>query len=700
MDVNNVALFSNVLGAFLFLVLSSLLLINWRGQLAGGLLIVASLLSTFWFSAIAYNSLGGVIPLSGIRVLETLRDAAWLSFLYFILRQGGEASLSGRFKVLVPVAITGLVVSTLLVTLLYTSLNEFHFPGIGVVSVNYIAYLLAALLGLLLVEKVYRSTLPDARWAMKFLCLGVGGIFAYDFFLYSEAILFNRVNPDIWFVRGAINATCVPLIIIAIARNPEWKMDLFVSRHVVYQSMATTIAGIYLVFMSIAGYYIKNYSGTWGSALQTLFLFAAIMLLLMIAFSADARTKLKSYIAEHFYKNKYDYRQEWLGVTRLLSEKNEDGNIYRTIVESIADIMKCPGGAIWLTEDGKNYRNVESVRFYDPIDETIILNSDFIELVTGKHAVLNIDYYKDESIVYGNIELPGEFTRGEDTWLFMALINADTLIGFVLLSRPKIATTFTFEDVDILETIGFQLASHIALLNATERLTEARQFEAFNRLSAFVVHDIKNMVAQLSLINNNARKFKHDPEFINDVFATIENSVAKMKRLLSNLQKGELIGNQASQKVSLEGLVNEVIKVRGADLPKPVLLPMESDISIQVEKDKLVTVLEHLVQNAQEATPDDGQVEIKLERLATQICVQVKDTGTGMDADFIRNKLFKPFYTTKGNAGMGIGVYESREIISAMGGHIDVDSEPGGGSAITIRLPWSEDPSSSVVTTG
>jgi putative PEP-CTERM system histidine kinase len=685
--VISVAFLSNLLGSILFLILAVLLLINWRGQLLGGLLIVCSILSTLWFSSIAYNSASGNIPLIWIKIFETLRDTAWLSFLYFILKQRPDSSLSWRFKILVPSAIFGLTLIILFVTLFISQIGMVSIAGLKNISVTYMSYLLMALLGLLLVEQIYRSALPSARWAMKFLCLGIGGIFVYDFFLYSEALLFNRINPDIWYVRGAINAMCAPLIVVAVARNPQWKMELFVSRHVVYQSSATMVAGFYLILMAIGGYYIRNYGGTWGGALQIVFIFGALMLLLVLIFSEEMRVKLKVYLAEHFYKNKYDYRQEWLGITKLLAGKNNDANIYTTIVRAVTSTMNCPGGALWLIDEDNIFRKKESISFHEKIPEDIELPSGLIELTAKTHSVINIDRYKTDPGYYKHIVLPEALSSSNDVWLFIALINNDALLGFVLLTQPYSDMSFGAEDVDLLKTVGNQIASYIALLKVTEDLAQARQFEVFNRLSAFVVHDIKNIVAQLSLINTNALKHRHEPEFIDDVFSTIDNSVTKMKRLLSNLRKQEILGTQLKQQVNIAELVNEVIKMRSIEKPAPVAKHIGPGLILNIEKDKLLSVLEHIVQNAQEATADQGKVEIAALELENEIQIKVSDTGTGMDIDFVRNRLFKPFVTTKGNAGMGIGVYESREVINAMGGNLRVDSEVGKGTVFTLCLP-------------
>jgi putative PEP-CTERM system histidine kinase len=686
----NIALLSNLLGSLLFLILTVLLLINWRGQLVGGLLILSSMLSTLWFSSIAYNAAAGDLPLVWIKVFETLRDASWLSFLYIILKQRPDTTLSTRFRHLVPVAIGGLTLLILTTTVFVSQIDTVFITGDKKISLGYLGYLFMALLGLLLVEQIYRNTLLSARWTVKFLCLGIGGIFVYDFFLYSEALLFNRINPDIWFVRGAINAMCVPLIAVAVARNPQWKMDIFVSRHVVYQSTATMVAGVYLILMAVGGYYIRNYGGTWGGALQIIFLFGALILLFVLVFSERVRIKLKVFLAEHFYKNKYDYRQEWLSITGILAENKDDKGIYTNIIRAIADTMKCPGGALWLAEDGNTFRKRESLSFYDKIDDDITLSPELVDLIVTDQPVIDIDKVKTDPLTYEKVPLLGQLLSANDVWIFMALVNNDAIMGFVLLTHPHTEVSINAEDFDLLKTVGYQIASYIALLKVTENLAQARQFEVFNRLSAFVVHDIKNLVAQLSLVNVNAMKFRNDPEFINDVFETIENSVTKMNRLLTNLQKGRILGSQANQEIKIIKLLDEVIRLRQNDKPVPVSMSIDSNLTIFCDKDRFLSVLEHLVQNAQEATPETGTVEISAEQDATETKIQVKDTGTGMDSEFIHDRLFKPFYTTKGNAGMGIGVYESREILHAMGGNIRVDSEPGRGTIITISLPASD----------
>ncbi len=223
-----------------------------------------------------------------------------------------------------------------------------------------------------------------------------------------------------------------------------------------------------------------------------------------------------------------------------------------------------------------------------------------------------------------------------------------------------------------------------AQARAAEALTVARQFESFNRASAFVVHDIKNLVAQLSLLLANAAKHKHKPEFQEDMLATIESSVARMNRMLLKLR--EAPDASATGIVDLAGMLDEVIRSKNAFSLQPSLEILDSGLNVKGDRERLVRVIGHIVQNAIEATPYTGQVGVKLLRQDELAVITVTDTGTGMDDNFIRERLFRPFASTKGT-GMGIGAYESRAYVQELGGDIQVVSQPGQGTRFTIRLP-------------
>ena len=235
-----------------------------------------------------------------------------------------------------------------------------------------------------------------------------------------------------------------------------------------------------------------------------------------------------------------------------------------------------------------------------------------------------------------------------------------------------------------------QAASYLALNQAAEALAEARQFEGFNRLSAFVMHDLKNLIAQLSLVAKNASRHKNNPEFIDDAISTIENAVLKMNRLMAQLKSADITGE--NRPVDLVSELRDVVTAKSAGRPSPALATEVASAFVLAEPDRLSSVLGHVVQNAQDATPPEGRIDVGLRVSGDQVIVDIRDTGSGMDAEFIKTRLFRPFDSTKGLTGMGIGAYECREVISALGGQVVVESAPGRGTLFRIMLPLADSP--------
>ncbi len=255
-----------------------------------------------------------------------------------------------------------------------------------------------------------------------------------------------------------------------------------------------------------------------------------------------------------------------------------------------------------------------------------------------------------------------------------------------MLTRSNTRGTLNWEDSDLLKTVGRQAASYLVLWQATDALSESRQFEAFNRLSAYVVHDLKNLVAQLDLVVDNSKRHLHKPGFMEDALQTIESASAKMNRLLGQLRKSRSETGPA-RSVDLAGILADAVAARRANAPQPVLDGCSEKLYVIADRDRLGAVIEHLIQNAQEATRPNGHVTVRVSSEDDWALVEVEDDGCGMDADFIAERLFRPFDTTKGNAGMGVGVYESREFVKGLGGEISVESSLGRGTVFRLKLP-------------
>ena len=681
----NITVLCYAAGALLFLILTVLLLTAWRGRLRGGLLVLASGITTLWLIGTSLYA-ANVLPLfSVVQLLEILRNASWFLLLLELV---GFRRVHDRDATLYVVG--GLILSAcgalavlVLANRYTTSLWELSLlPA----KIAILGHLILSVCGLVLVEQLYRRTRPEHLWAVKFLCLGVGGMFAYDLFMYSEGLLLGHLNVDLWAARGVIYVIVVPTLALAAARNPEWSVDVFVSRHVVFHTAGLLGAGVYLLGMSAVGYYIKFYGGTWGSVVQAAFLFGSLLLLMTLMSSEQLRSRTRVFLSKHFFRNRYDYREEWLNFTRTLSTQDPELDMRTNILRAIAGIVESPGGVMWVRQTSGHFRAMSRWRVDVPDGSVVTSSSPWVRFLEGRGWLVLLDDYRRGDQQYEDLEIPAWLLEMRRAWLILPLMHGDVLVAFVVFARSGTKPKLNWEDIDLLKTVGRQAGGYVALIRTTEALSEGRQFEAFNRLSAFVVHDLKNMVAQLGLVVSNAKRHRDTPGFVDDAIATVDHTAKKMNRLLAQLRKTN--PEPATERViGLDEVLGEVVKARASTQPVPALTLDDSGLRVNAEGARLAAVIEHLVQNAQEATPRTGEVHLRVRREDSWAVVEIQDTGSGMDESFIAHRLFRPFDTTKGNAGMGIGVYESREFVTELGGEVEVRSELGAGTTFRLQLP-------------
>jgi len=545
-----------------------------------------------------------------------------------------------------------------------------------------------AVLGMLLVEQVYRNKTIQERWAIKFACLGIGAMFVYDFYMYSQAMLFHEMHDDTWAARGIVNALAMPLIGTAVKRGTSRGNALALSRRVMFHSTALFGSAVYLLAMGFAGYYLRYFGGSWGGVIQVAFLCSALLLLAGILFSGTFRAWLKVFVSKHFYSYGYDYREEWMRFTRTLSENST--NIGGRAIEAVAALVESPGGVLWQRREGEGggagFQPVAGWQASSIAVEP--LESNFCRFLETTQWIIDLREYRALPEKYGELELPAwlqVFPRG---WLVVPLIMHAKLFGFVVLQEARSPVALNWEVFDLLEIAGSQAASYLAQQDAANELMVARQFESFNRMSTFVVHDLKNLVSQLSLMNANAEKHRDNPEFQRDMLDTVTHSIQKMKMMLQKLSRNDAPVRPVP--LAVEAVARQAIALKSAFEPQPVLDIEDHGLSVLADRERLERVLGHLIQNAIEATPKNGQVSVGIRRKAGQVAITVADTGVGMTEDFIRERLFKPFESTKA-AGMGIGVFESREYINELGGALELKSTPSVGTTFIVTLPLHRD---------
>ena len=693
MDTYNASLtawsFGAVGAAYLAFALSLVRRGYWRPQrdLAALALLGAVICSSVWGWLTMGQSLAGDSLIAFPATLaDVLRYGLWFAFLLLLLRPQPVVYKRKR-----PLGVPALAVVGLALVVGALTAQSLDALGLELLPIGSrfapLSSMALSIFGLVLVEQLFRNVPHDSRWNAKPVCLALAGSFAFDLYLYSQAVVFGKIDVDAYSIRGAVHALMVPLLLLSTTRRSDWIAKLRVSRSAAFHSATLLIAGTYLIFVSGVGYYVRFFGGDWGRALQVGIVFVSLIALTVLALSGTIRAKLRVLLNRNFFRYRYDYREEWLKFTRALSAQNTPQEMGQQVIRGLADLLESPGGGLWMKSPGATVFRQTARLNLGPRHEPQDAGSSLCEFMARTGAVVNLEEYRSFPRRYDTLTLPSWLQSIPQAWLIVPLAVGNELIGFVVLLSARTRVDANWEVYDLLKTASRQAASFLAQMVATEALLEVRKFDAFNRMSAFVVHDLKNIVTQLSLMMKNAQRLHANPEFQQDMLMTVENSLERMRQLMAQLREGNTPPGTAFG-VDLAGLVRRVESVaigRGRCVEVRSIEP----VIARGHEQRLERIIGHMVQNALDATDPSGNVWLRLDKLGGQARIEVGDTGSGMTPEFVRDRLFKPFQTTK-PTGMGIGAYESFQYVQELGGKISVASEPDKGTQVTLLVPLFE----------
>jgi putative PEP-CTERM system histidine kinase len=696
------------LAALAFLAFLAHLGFGWRGGRRSAALLAAVAMSVAWAALNLGYSLTGRPALWTVgSIADAARIGCWLFFAIMLLRgHAAPTVLSGEKSPpaagFAPEAIkdgasANRATAGLIVALLLLPAAAWLLPPaaplasasspVAPVRAPYAIFLGAAVLGLTLTEQLFRRTAPQSRWSIKPLCLGLGASFVFDLYMNADALLFGRLDPTIWAARGVAQALVIPFIAIATARNKEWTIDIALSRGVVFNSAALLASGVYLLAVAGAGYYVRYFGGSWGQTFQVGFIFAALLLLGWLFSSGTLRAKLRVFINKNFFSYRYDYRQEWLRFTSLLSTRDPHVGTQQRCIQALANLVESPAGALWLREETGAFTpaarwNLPDLQAREGADSSL---PRFLD-ETG--WVVNLDEYREHPSRYPALQLPDWLKKFPSAWLVVPVMVQDTLIGFVILTTARTAIDVNWEVLDLLKTAARQIGSFLGHIQSSEALLEARKFDAFHKMGAFVAHDLKNLVAQLSLLLANAERHRADPRFQADMLSTVRHVVERMNKLLLQL-RADARAPESLRPIHLDKVAARIVDSKASPRVR-IELETSGEVLALAHEQRLERALGNVVQNAIDATDDGGRVRMEVRACEAGAVVEVADTGCGMSEEFVREKLFRPFQTTK-LSGTGIGAYETAQYVRELGGKIEAESRPGSGTRIRIILPLHAD---------
>jgi len=674
----------HLLAATAALVLAVWQLTSRRGQGPAVLPMAVALAATgFWaFAAI------GTDP--EFLVSRLLLSASYLGWLWVLNRLFAHDE---RDKIVAPVRPVVLALAFVELMQVAISLVELHYadqPAAGLLLLRFaITFRLLFCVGaLVLVHNLYVGASQDSRQSLRWPAAGLGLIWLYDLNLYTIAYLIDSLPDILEQLRGLVVLIAVMLLALGNLRK-ESELRFRPSRSFAFQSFSLLLIGAYLVVMVVIAQAIHYVGRDYGSVLQLGFLLLASVAALAVLPSRKMRGWLRVTLSKHLFQHRYDYRSEWIRFTETMGRAGADAPPLRErIVQAMADITDSPCGLL-LTPREESGMEL-AARWQWPGIEVPgeALDAAAVAFFDQSQFIVDLD-----DIRAGRAEMvpaavsPAWLLADQNAWAMVPLLHYGRLVGVVVLARSPALRGLDWEDFDLLRVAGRQLASYLAEQASQDALGEAQKFDEFNRRFAFVMHDIKNLASQLSLLARNAERHADKPEFRADMLLTLRNSTDKLQALLTRLGRYGGHGTSMRETIDLAALL---AKVTGQYAGKHEIVMLGSEpVMIEGDAEALEQALVHLVQNAIEASPPLAPVMIDLRRDPGNAIIEVIDSGTGMSPEFIRTRLFKPFHSSKAG-GFGIGAYEARELVRAMGGRLDVESREGLGTRFIVRLNTSE----------
>lgn len=620
---------------------------------------------------------------------EFLRDAGWLVYFQMTIRSNSDDRVFRRSTTLFCLGLAALMLMRAGAS--YWVQFGDHEPatlrGIELFSVI-VRWILAAL-GLLFVNSIYRSTGTAAGSGFRLIMFALGMMWAYNLNLFTMMMLGYPQAMMLAQLRGVVAFILVPAFAIGARRNEKWKVAL--SRQATTQSLLFAVVGLYFVVISSATRAAIWAGESTGDTLKIILAGGLTVCAFCLALMPRQRAYVKTFLIKHLFAHRYDYRSEWLRFSATIGDRGASLlPPEERAIRSLADVTESRGGVLLLAEPTNKLVLSGAWKLSAPglAGPPKPVNSQWLASLIDTARILNLDKIR---LAGGPSEadgaVPAWLVDELDLWIAVPLVRSQRLVGIVALGHPSIARELDWEDFDLLKVIAQQVTVHLTDAQSHSMLEESRRFDEFNRRFAFIIHDLKNVVSQLSLVSSNAQEHAANPKFQVSMVKTLGNATDKMTTLLARLSAGPTAAEPTLGSVRTTHVLQRLMdESRWAS---SISISSQTDCVIWADEDYLVEALGHLLSNAIDASPANAEVQLSAAIVDGMAVLAVSDQGCGMSPNFIRYELYKPFASTKPD-GFGIGAAEARAMIGAIGGELQVESKEGEGTRFSAVFPLYE----------
>ncbi|MBX7495932.1 PEP-CTERM system histidine kinase PrsK [Qipengyuania sp. 6B39] len=619
-----------------------------------------------------------------VELTEIARNFAWLFVLFRHFANDGRDE---TLRIVRPAVVALCFVEALHLVLLLVAKRYAVTPEIATLTFETATMfrVMVAVGALVLVHNLYVGAADASRHLLRWNAAALAGLYAFDLNYYTVTYIIGAVPSELTALRGLAAAIVAVPFAMGFARGAAG-LEFRPSRAVTFRFLSLLVIGGYLALMLGLARWLDMLTGDLARLAQVGLVIAAGVLALIWLPSAQLRGWLRVTAIKHLFKHRYDYRNEWIRFTQTIGSTGfDETSLPERAIKALADITDSPSGILFLANEEGTLEVVADWRWREDDLHAPTLPAALAAVLEREELIVDFDEVRAGIDHYGEIGLIPDWLRDDRTaWAAVPLLHFDRLIGLAILARPLIARKLDWEDFDLLTVVSRQLASYLAEQAGQAALLEAGRFDEFNRRMAFVMHDIKNLSSQMSLLLRNAEKHVDNPEFRKDMLLTLRNSADKLNMLLARLGRYGTREKSAGQPFDLAATARSVAERFGRN--HPVALLRSEPALVVGDEEALEQALVHLVQNAVDASAGNSTVVLECYTDGISGKLQVVDSGKGMTPQFLRNGLFKPFVSSK-EGGFGIGAFEAREMVRGMGGRLDVESRESVGSRFTITLP-------------
>jgi putative PEP-CTERM system histidine kinase len=626
----------------------------------------------------------------------SLLPGLWLCFSLTYAR-GGWREIAGAWQVLLvaaffaPPFVAFAFPEDLIVAVGNPSAGEPFVLRLGLAGTAlHLVLLLGAVLVLVNLERTFRAAVGTMRWRIKFIIIGLGVLFVVRAYTSSQFLLFHSVNLSLQTLNsGALLVACL-LISRSLLRAGHFDVHVYPSQSVLQKSFTVLVAGIYLVIVGALAKLVAYLGGDASFGFKAFLVLVSLVLLTVLLLSDRVRLHTKRFISRHFQRPVYDYRSVWRAFTEGTARRVEQGQLCDAVVKLLSDIFQALSVSLWLADERKEKLTLAaSTSLFQAKAGQLALEpadaADIIAALRSHPNPVDLDSSKEVWAAALRRSHPEEFRKGGNR-VCVPMIAAGEMLGLLVLGDRVGGVLFSVQDFDLLKSVADQAAASLLNIELSQRLSQAKQLEAFQAMSAFFVHDLKNTASTLTLMLQNLPVHYQDPQFREDALRGISKTVGHINELISRLTVLRHDLSLQPVECDLNELITETLKGQEQSPGISLIKEFQPLPRVRLDPAQIQKVITNLVLNARDAVEPGGQIRVQTSQQNGLAVLAVVDNGCGMAPEFVQNSLFRPFQTTK-KKGIGIGMFHCKMIVEAHHGRIEVESQPGKGSAFRILLP-------------